>query len=249
MKINFVLSIGVIILLFSCEKEDNDNKTPELSSISNKTVFTGESENVTLYASDENGDPLAFSIISDQGFLSITNFSQTGNYANATLVNEPKKDDEGSHNVTIEVNDGKGGMDSEDFIITVNAPPFSISDIEGKWSGSASNAYTFSLTINIDSEGNASGTGASGDIEFKSDKDIGSEPWTIDNEGKVIGYNFTWFFDGNTFNCEDLCGAMLLCGAVSKWELQLNNDKSILSGKYACYPLGVENVNIELSKQ
>ena len=138
MKFKFILSIGVIIfLLFSCEKEENDNKAPVLSSISDKTVTAGESESIELSATDMDGDSLIFSITTNPGFLSITNFSQAGNKAIATLFIKPEKDIEGSYDASIQVSDGKGGIDSETFIITVTIPPYNISDIAGKWSGSA----------------------------------------------------------------------------------------------------------------
>jgi len=134
MKIKLLLIIGVFALLFfSCEKDpddtsESDNKIPVLSSISNKTVAAGETENIELSATDMDGDLLTFSISTNPGFLSITGFSQTGNAATATLVIEPGEDVKGSYNAIIQVNDGEGGIASESFTIEVTEPSLALND-------------------------------------------------------------------------------------------------------------------------
>jgi hypothetical protein len=75
-----------------------------------------------------DGDSLTFSIPTNPGFLSLTNFSQTGNAATATLVIEPGEDIKGSYNATIQVSDGKGGIDNESFTIEVTEPSLSLND-------------------------------------------------------------------------------------------------------------------------
>lgn len=130
-KIKLLLTIGVFaILFFSCEKDENgtDNKIPVLSSISNKTVTAGETEYVELSATDIDGNSLTFSITTNPGFLTITDFSQTGNTATATLVIEPEGDIKGNYDVTIQVSDGEGGVDSESFTIEVTEPSLSLND-------------------------------------------------------------------------------------------------------------------------
>ena len=128
MKIKVLLTIGVFALLFfSCEKDEDstsesDNKMPVLTSISNKIVTAGETENIEISATDMDGDSLTFSIPTNPGFLSITGFSQTGNTATATLVIEPGENIKGGYNATIQVSDGEGGTDSESFTIEVNEP-------------------------------------------------------------------------------------------------------------------------------
>src|SRR4030042_5980785 len=98
MKIKILLTISLFTLLFfSCEKDDNDtnnttepkNNSPVLAKIGFVQVHLGEKEYVELSATDLDGDLLTFSITKNPGFLSITDFSQTGNKATATLVMDP----------------------------------------------------------------------------------------------------------------------------------------------------------------
>ena len=237
MKSRILLIVTALIMLsFSCGKKENgltgpENSVPVLSSIEDQTVTVGQTKDVTLSATDADGDSLTFSITTNPEFLSIKDFYQTDNTATATLVIEPEKDNEGSHNVSIQVSDGIGGTDSENFIITVIVPPYSISDIVGMWSGNAqSSNNNFTLDITIDSEGNASGTGAQGDIE------ISDGEWNINNEGEITGSN------GITIRSSGMVTVQW-----SNWSLQLNQDKDILTGEFSCNALGTMDVN--LSKQ
>ncbi len=121
MKIRILSTFGVLLLLFfSCEKDENT--APVLSGISNQGVTAGQTKNVVISATDADGNSLTFSIQTNPGFLSITDFSQTGNTATATLVIEPGLDSEGSYNATVLVDDGEGGTDSKTFIIEVTEP-------------------------------------------------------------------------------------------------------------------------------
>ena len=75
---------------------------------------------------------------------------------------------------------------------TPDVTAYSISDIAGTWSGNAQNANNdFSLTITIDSEGNASGTGAEGDVDISEATGAlvnisGGESLTLDESRKII---------------------------------------------------------------
>jgi hypothetical protein len=120
-KVNLLLTI-VALILFFCTCEKNENTDPVLSSISDQSIIAGQTTNVELSATDEDGNSLSFAIQTDPGFLSITGFSQTGNTATATLVIAPGTDIEGSYNATIQVDDGEGGTDSKSFIIEVTKP-------------------------------------------------------------------------------------------------------------------------------
>ncbi|MBN2521364.1 MAG: hypothetical protein JXB17_12700 [Bacteroidales bacterium] len=116
MKIEIFLTFVAFAPLFlSCEK----NSDPVLSGISDQSIAAGQTKNVELSATDADGNSLSFSIPTNPGFLSITGFSQTGNKATATLVIEPGDDSEGNYDVTIQVDDGEGGTDSETFTIII----------------------------------------------------------------------------------------------------------------------------------
>ncbi|MFZ5518084.1 MAG: YCF48-related protein [Candidatus Zhuqueibacterota bacterium] len=95
------------------------NTDPVLSSIGNQSVTAGQTKNVPLSATDTDGDALNFTISENPGFLSITGFSQTGNTATATLVISPSFNNVGSFTSDVQVSDGRGGVDNENFTIEV----------------------------------------------------------------------------------------------------------------------------------
>jgi hypothetical protein len=129
MKIKILLTICLFTLLFfSCEKDNNDtddttepkNNSPVLADIGWLNVHLGETEYIEISATDLDGDLLTFSITKNPGFLSITDFSQTGNKATATLVMNPDMSVRGGQDATIQVSDGKGGTDSENVNISIS---------------------------------------------------------------------------------------------------------------------------------
>lgn len=95
------------------------NTDPVLSSIGIQSVTAGQTKNVPLSATDVDGNVLNFSIPENPGFLSITGFSQTGNTATAILVISPSFNNIGSFTAAVQVSDGRGGSDSENFTIEV----------------------------------------------------------------------------------------------------------------------------------
>ena len=98
------------------------NTPPDLAQLGNQLVTAGETKNVQLSATDADGDALTFSIPVNPGFLSISNFLQTGNVATATLVMSPLLNVQGTFNAGVQVSDGKGGVDSENFTVEVIPP-------------------------------------------------------------------------------------------------------------------------------
>ncbi len=122
-----LIIIVLITIFFSCGKKNSsptgpENTAPELSVIVNQTVTAGEVKNLTLTATDTDGNSLTFSISTNPGFLSITGFFQVGDTATATLVIAPDETITGTFDATIQVSDGMGGVDSEDFSIEVAEP-------------------------------------------------------------------------------------------------------------------------------
>jgi hypothetical protein len=130
MKIKILLSISVFVILFSTCKKDEENQIPTelentipiFSDINNQTVTAGVTDSVGLIAVDGDSDLLTFSIITNPGFLSIMDFSQTGNTATAKLLIEPNEEITGNFNTTILVEDNQGGADSVSFMVEVNEP-------------------------------------------------------------------------------------------------------------------------------
>ena len=105
---------------------------------------------------------------------------------------------------------------------------YTLSDIVGTWIGQAqSSSNNFTLNLTIDSEGNASGTGAEGDIK------ISSSEWNIDNEGTVTGNNVI-----------SIHSAGMLTVQWCNWSLHLSQDKVTLSGELSSNALGTMDVNL-----
>jgi hypothetical protein len=122
--INIVAIVLIFVFLLSCSDDNGspsapENKSPVLSDIDDYVVFNGQTVNVDLFATDEDGDDLSFSIPDNPGFLSITDFDQIGDTATATLVISVGENPAGTFNVAVNVSDGKGGSDRETFTIEV----------------------------------------------------------------------------------------------------------------------------------
>lgn len=101
-----------------------ENVAPVLSSIGNQSVDAGSFLNLTLSASDLNGDVLS---IVAQGLPNFASFSDNGN-GSASLSFSPTDTDINTYSITITVSDGEFS-DSETFQLTVNeagSQPYSL---------------------------------------------------------------------------------------------------------------------------
>jgi len=239
MKAKVILvSILLVFFVIQCKNDSGSpagpdvNSTPVLSTIGNQTVKTGETLNLTLNATDSDGDSMTFSITSNPGFMSITGFAQSGNSASATLVISPGASDEGTHNVSVKVSDGKGGEDSEEFSIEVTGPAFTLSDIVGNWKGTSKNS---SVTVNwtewkVDAQGNmeCKGSGCSGSASLSINEDT----------GRVTGYGVTSIISGGR-----------LTVASGYWRLDLSANKRGLSGIHSVAVVGWPSMDTNLTKQ
>lgn len=100
-----------------------DAVAPVLAAIGNQTVAEGDSDEVNLSATDENGGLLVFSIDGEPDFVSLLD-NEDGT---ATLTIAPDYTDAGVYNnITVTVTDNTDLTDSETFSITVtdtNRPP------------------------------------------------------------------------------------------------------------------------------
>ena len=95
------------------------NQPPTVETITDQNVNEGDTLTITVTASDPDGDPLTFSGIGLQSFMTLD--SATG-----ALTVTPGATDSGTYPITITVGDGKGGLASVSFdirVINVNAAP------------------------------------------------------------------------------------------------------------------------------
>jgi hypothetical protein len=104
----------------------NLNNAPNLGQVSAVAVAGGETEGVTISATDLDGDALTLGITGGTGasWTSIANPSQTDNTVTATLVVSPSLYTVGSYSVTVEARDEHGSSDSQDVDIVVEESPF-----------------------------------------------------------------------------------------------------------------------------
>lgn len=94
----------------------NDNYSPVIGAVSNVTIAENATQSVNLTATDNNaGETVTWSAQGLPGFATLT---PNGN--SATINVAPTFIDAGTYNVTVEANDGRGGIDSKTFTITVN---------------------------------------------------------------------------------------------------------------------------------
>ena len=96
------------------------NQPPAFTSVPTITATVGQAYNYAEAAEDLDGDSLSFS---DYALL-----AGPGSLTSAGLSWTPTAADVGTHNVAIEVSDGRGGVAEQDFVITVlasqpNLPP------------------------------------------------------------------------------------------------------------------------------
>lgn len=106
------------------------------------------------------------------------------------------------------------------------APTFTVSDIVGAWSGTASNASgTLQLDLQVDASGNVSGS------------DV-SSVWSIDSSGRVTGSG----------SLSVMAGSSLIVANAS-WSLQMNDAKNKLSGNCDASHPALHDMSVTLTKQ
>jgi hypothetical protein len=97
-----------------------NNLPPEFTSVPDTTTIAGNLYTYTVTAYDPNGDPLIFQLIPNSpSFLDTTFISDTSAHIEGT----PFLSDTGTHNVTIQVLDGKGGIATQQYELIVTLSP------------------------------------------------------------------------------------------------------------------------------
>ncbi|NQT76694.1 MAG: hypothetical protein HQ565_03195 [Bacteroidetes bacterium] len=109
------------------------------------------------------------------------------------------------------------------------SPPdvsYALTDLVGTWTGVAENSSnTIVLNLNVNSEGKVSGSGS-------------SSQWSIDSKGKVTGGGSFGFTSGGNYIV-----------ASASWSLQLDSQKTSLSGNYDVAFSSLHNMTVILSKE
>lgn len=101
--------------------EIEDNHPPDFTSTPVTDAYEGIVYSYTVEAEDIDGDELSFSMSTGPAWLSLSAASAS----TAQLSGEPGSADVGDYDVTLEVSDGRGGVTTQSFIVTVqaNEPP------------------------------------------------------------------------------------------------------------------------------
>ncbi len=103
---------------------------------------------------------------------------------------------------------------------------YNLTDLVGTWEGEAENSSnTVSLDLTVDSEGKVSGSGVSSE-------------WSISSTGEVTGGGSFGFISGSSYII-----------ASASWSLQLNSDKTELSGEFDVACSGLHDMDVNLTKQ
>ena len=93
----------------------NDNYTPAISTVNNVSLAEATTSSIGLTATDGNAtDTITWTA---GGLPSFATLTTAGN--NAAIALAPTYIDAGTYNVTVNANDGKGGIDTKTFVITV----------------------------------------------------------------------------------------------------------------------------------
>ena len=97
--------------------DGSGNQAPSVDAISDQTVTEGETAQVSVSASDADGDSLTLSKTSGPSFVTLTdNGDGTG-----ALDIAPQSGDAGTYTVEVTADDGNGGTATESFQLTVEA--------------------------------------------------------------------------------------------------------------------------------
>jgi hypothetical protein len=101
-----------------------------------------------------------------------------------------------------------------------------LTDLVGTWEGEAGNSSNFvSLELTVDSVGKVSGSGV-------------SSVWFISSTGEITGGGSFGFISGSSYII-----------ASASWSLQLNSDKTELSGEFDVAYSGLHDMDVNLTKQ
>ncbi|MBI5929126.1 MAG: hypothetical protein HY862_07450 [Chloroflexi bacterium] len=92
------------------------NKPPTIAAIADMSLTAGQSQSVDFVASDPDGDALNINVASDNAGVATAIREDGQNRINVAGVAG------GTANITVSVDDGKGGTASDTFVVTVTAP-------------------------------------------------------------------------------------------------------------------------------
>ncbi len=114
-----LLAIAVILTISNCFLKPANNP-PVWSPIPGATVIVGDSveRDLSLYATDPDGDPLTFSKVSGPGNV-------VGSLYSWIDISAPPY---GGRTVVVRASDGRGGQTTSSFVITVRRPPYTPSN-------------------------------------------------------------------------------------------------------------------------
>ncbi|HET9250717.1 MAG TPA: PKD domain-containing protein [Candidatus Eisenbacteria bacterium] len=95
---------------------------PVLGMVSSMSVYVNDIAYANLTATDPDGDPLTFSLVSGPSFVTVVTDNQGSGSASGRAIVSPGSSDQGNWNVTVRVSDG-AREDTGSFTVTVLAAP------------------------------------------------------------------------------------------------------------------------------
>ncbi len=110
------IGIGGYSAYSSIASAATTNNPPKLTSIASFAMYNLSIKTISIKATDVDGDNLSFSFINLPSFAT---FSNTGNGSGKIAFN-PSPSSNGLYNISVIVDDGKGGKDTVTFSVTVN---------------------------------------------------------------------------------------------------------------------------------
>jgi hypothetical protein len=177
------------------------NQAPMFDSTPNTAAMSGQQYSYTAHATDANGDTLTYALVGPVGM--------TVDRASGFVRWVPQSTQLGSHDVTINVTDGKGGSDTQSFTVTVSSQSLVVRNLEASadkvkpasnfnveieiknlWGADAENVKATIILKGIDN-----GADLTQDVEFgkiaKKDTETGTATFSVPVDAKEGTYQVT----------------------------------------------------------
>ncbi|HZI89224.1 MAG TPA: PKD domain-containing protein, partial [Candidatus Polarisedimenticolia bacterium] len=131
------------------------NQAPVLTQPADMTVTEGQTADQTITATDADGDPLSFTLVTGPTFVTVGTTSAGTGTGTGNIHLAPGFADAGTYNVTVRVSDGTAADEATLLVTVLNQNRAPVADAGGPYSGTVGVAVNFNGTGSTDPDGDA----------------------------------------------------------------------------------------------